>query len=281
MPLSISKIVILTLLVFLGAASVAQSSREAASPNWGREWTLFSNSQGDYETRKLTPLFGRRRAQSQPSFWGRPTMRSSWFNQVTGQDSGPSDAECNQSSYSAKNNTPSRVPDRIPFESLNADPVDSESWFGSYRNPQAGAFARAFSEAAKREAAECRETASHVRRRTGASQICGMNRSKGKCYAAVKDALVSAGLASTRLPGASAIQAHTQGHLSRLGFVNMIRSVNAQSAAEGCVFVYSGGNGHSHGHIEVKTDSGFCSDYCSARPLTSRHHRLEAVYCKM
>ena len=274
------------LLLFLSAFAYSTAAQEGGAPaggiDWNKEWFQFNNNQGVYAPRKVTPLFTRdangRFVRS--SVWGRNTSRTNWWNQSAGNPFGLGDADCNQSTFSTSYNTPPRVPDRIPLEvPANSDPVDTESWFGNYESPKGSALAQILADHAIKEAKECRRAASH--RQNAGEMICDANKSKGVCYAAVKDAILAAGIGTTRMEGGSAIDAHRKGYLAKLGFVNVIGSVTPQTAVEGCISVYSGGNGHNHGHIEVKTKVGFCSDYCGAEPLNSSRHRLEAVYCML
>lgn len=127
------------------------------------------------------------------------------------------------------------------------------------------------------EARECRRTSKSVRRRTGLKIRCG-NRSKGMCYQAVKNALVDSGMTKHYLPGNHAYEAHTKGHLKRAGFTNKIGSHNEFNAPVGCVLVYKGGRS---GHIETRTQGGYCSDFCSKSPIsTILRRQLVGVYCK-
>ncbi len=133
----------------------------------------------------------------------------------------------------------------------------------------------------------CRTPTQRVQKNTGKSRICGRNRSKGLCYAGVKDALLAAGITSTRLPGTYAIEAHSKGYLRRTGkfdqiLESQVRSQPAQAieqAPPGAILVYSGGP-DGYGHIEVKVNTGeqaqFCSDFCSRNPVRGR--QLVAIY---
>lgn len=114
-----------------------------------------------------------------------------------------------------------------------------------------------------------------------------LSRSTGYCYRYVKRALLSAGLVSKYLPGASAKGAGPE--LVKQGFVNLMKSSVASTirtpcdAPVGSVLVYDGG---LHGHIEIKSESGYVSDYLGANPRTGgcvgagRGRRLIGVYLK-
>lgn len=182
------------------------------------------------------------------------------------------DVTCDHDEFRRNYNTPSRVPDRMP--------IGEVAGLRTPTSPMArgGSGARRLAEAAMAEAAECRVTASHVRRRTGQARLCGPSQSKGKCYAAVKDALVRAGITRERLPGGSAYMAHANGYLRQAGMVNRVSEFNRDTAPEGCVLIYAGGS-HGHGHSEIRTARGYCSDYCSQNPLRSQNYRLTGVYC--
>lgn len=107
-------------------------------------------------------------------------------------------------------------------------------------------------------------------------------RAGGMCYRAVKHIMLAAGVTGNYPNGAYAIQAHTRGTLSNLGFTNKIGQMTPQSAPDGAILVYSGGP-QGKGHIEVasRTSSGkrlYCSDYCADRPPGNR--RLVGIYIK-
>jgi LysM repeat protein len=92
--------------------------------------------------------------------------------------------------------------------------------------------------------------------------------SQGLCYRYVKQALQQSGAVNTYLAGGSAIQAGPQ--LERQGYVNILNrpgfNINSPyDAPKGAVLVYSGGQ---HGHIEIRTDNGFASDYASRNART-------------
>ncbi|HEX8388508.1 MAG TPA: LysM peptidoglycan-binding domain-containing protein [Sphingomonas sp.] len=101
-------------------------------------------------------------------------------------------------------------------------------------------------------------------------------RSQGQCYAWVKDALLAGGATSRRLVGVPAKEAGRE--LEREGFVNVlgrpgfdIRS--PYDAPKGAVLVYADAPGATdrnriYGHIEIRTERGFASDYFSTRPRT-------------
>lgn len=91
-----------------------------------------------------------------------------------------------------------------------------------------------------------------------------------KCYKYVKTALLKSGLSTKYLPGAKAVQA--KGTLEKEGFVNVLNDPKIKDSLNsyndfptGTILVFSGGKA---GHIEVKTDSGFVSDFVNKRPRT-------------
>jgi LysM repeat protein len=118
----------------------------------------------------------------------------------------------------------------------------------------------------------------------------------GRCYAWVKTALQKSGAVSDYIPGVAAKDAGPA--LEQRGFVNLldrpgagIRS--AYDAPKGAVLVYGAAPGATdrnakYGHIEIRTDSGFASDYASANArtgaaangLTGRGRTLIGVYVK-
>ncbi len=138
---------------------------------------------------------------------------------------------------------------------------------------------------AETEAKKCRSPSSSVIRRLGLapeSKICG-NRSKGKCFEAVKWALKRAGLTDGYLKGGHAVEAHSKGYLEEEGFVNKIHRFDEFSAPKGAVLVYRDTKSkRGSGHIEIVTKKGqYCSDFCSAKPVSTRLPRkLVGVYVK-
>jgi hypothetical protein len=89
------------------------------------------------------------------------------------------------------------------------------------------------------------------------------------CLAGVKTALQIGGVVDRYLPGSAA-----QGSgptLERSGFVNLLKTdykdkiKSPYDAPLGSVIVYSGGR---YGHVEIKTDQGFISDYFSKNART-------------
>ncbi len=81
------------------------------------------------------------------------------------------------------------------------------------------------------------------------------------CWRYVKDALLAAGLVSSRPTSAWAKQAGDE-LCSKFGFVKLnIR--DPRKAPVGAVVVYGGADA---GHVELRTESGFVSDFVSATP---------------
>lgn len=144
------------------------------------------------------------------------------------------------------------------------------------------------SAAARHQALKPRVPATYLWRRLGRKPVGG-NRSKGKCYRAVKEALVQAGIVKGIWADESAVNAHRRGFLKRMGMKNVMSDVQnkygrnhitaALNAPAGSVLVYEGGS-HGHGHIEIKTDAKqYCSDFCSVNPVNHRNtRRLVAIY---
>jgi LysM repeat protein len=118
----------------------------------------------------------------------------------------------------------------------------------------------------------------------------------GRCYAWVKTALQKSGAVSDYIPGVAAKDAGPA--LEQRGFVNILNRPGAQirsayDAPKGAVLVYGAAPGATdrnakYGHIEIRTDSGFASDYASANArtgaaangLTGRGRTLIGVYVK-
>ena len=101
------------------------------------------------------------------------------------------------------------------------------------------------------------------------------------CARYVGAALVESGLAE-RYPERHAINYHEPFYdhgavLPNLGFENIIAdlSVENREFADpsqipiGAIIVYEGG---SYGHIEVKTDTGYISDFVAEQPLSQSNH---------
>jgi LysM repeat protein len=118
----------------------------------------------------------------------------------------------------------------------------------------------------------------------------------GRCYAWVKTALQKSGAVSDYIPGIAAKDAGPA--LEQRGFVNILNRPGAEirsayDAPKGAVLVYGAAPGATdrnakYGHIEIRTDSGFASDYASANArtgaaangLTGRGRTLIGVYVK-
>lgn len=142
--------------------------------------------------------------------------------------------------------------------------------------------------AARYQAVRPRVPARFLWNRRGSRAISG-NQSKGKCWAAVKDALLQAGIFKKR-PGTEAAR-NAGPDLKRAGMTNVISSMRSKiggnltdlawQAPVGSVLVYEGG-GHGYGHIEIKTaDKQYCSDFCQSRPvnaLSRNPRRLIGIY---
>jgi LysM repeat protein len=103
-----------------------------------------------------------------------------------------------------------------------------------------------------------------------------MPKSKAECYAWVKRALQDSGAVSRYLVGIPAKGAGPE--LVKEGYINVLGKpgYNIKSpydAPKGAVLVYGAAPGATdknakYGHIEIRTDSGFASDYKSARART-------------
>ncbi len=118
----------------------------------------------------------------------------------------------------------------------------------------------------------------------------------GRCYAWVKTALQQSGAVRDYLPGVAAKGAGPA--LEQRGFVNLLDRPGATirspyDAPKGAVLVYGAAPGATdrnakYGHIEIRTDRGFASDYASANArtggaangLTGRGRTLIGVYVK-
>lgn len=118
----------------------------------------------------------------------------------------------------------------------------------------------------------------------------------GRCYAWVKTALQQSGAVRDYLPGVAAKGAGPA--LEQRGFVNLLSQPGANirspyDAPTGAVLVYGAAPGATdrnakYGHIEIRTDNGFASDYASANArtgaaangLSGRGRTLIGVYVK-
>jgi len=82
------------------------------------------------------------------------------------------------------------------------------------------------------------------------------------CWRYVKNALIAAGVVSSRPSSAWAKQAGEE--LCRVyGFVKLPHVKRPQDAPVGAVVVYGGADA---GHVEIRTSSGFVSDFTSRTP---------------
>ena len=124
----------------------------------------------------------------------------------------------------------------------------------------------------------CTNTTANYRKPSYVSKRIGQENCRakpgGKCFAAVKAALIASGVTSEYLTGVSAKFAHTQGILTRAGF-KTVKNCSSTTAPIGAILVYSGGK---HGHIEVNTGKGFCSDFCKSQPI-DRYARRKLLAC--
>ena len=82
-----------------------------------------------------------------------------------------------------------------------------------------------------------------------------------RCWAYVKDALLAANLVQNRPVTAWARQAGTE--LSGNYGFKKLPTLNPYKAPVGAVIVYGGNDA---GHVELRTTSGFVSDFVSSRP---------------
>lgn len=82
------------------------------------------------------------------------------------------------------------------------------------------------------------------------------------CWRYVKNALIEAGVVSSRPNSAWAKQAGEE-LCRRYGFVRIPNVKNPTDAPVGAVLVYGG---EDAGHVEIRTESGFVSDFTSRTP---------------
>lgn len=94
-----------------------------------------------------------------------------------------------------------------------------------------------------------------------------------RCWMYVKDALLAAGAVTVRPTSNYACQAGAE-LMSRYGFVRLPIH-NPYGAPLGAVLVYSGGTA---GHVEIRTEDGFASDYHSHWAC---RYKLIGVYAKL
>lgn len=112
------------------------------------------------------------------------------------------------------------------------------------------------------------------------------------CYNGVKELLEKAGATSSRLVGEHAMYAGSS--LKSQGFLNLMDTdfkdqiKSPYDAPVGSVIVYKTTDGSRSGHIEVRTENGFVSDYFSERArtgssgvgLSSKGRKVIGVYIK-
>lgn len=97
--------------------------------------------------------------------------------------------------------------------------------------------------------------------------------SQWRCWQYVKDALLAAGAVASR-PGTSYACQAGEELTRRHGFVDTgIR--NPYRAPVGAVIVYGG---HGAGHVELRTEHGFASDYRS--PYRCKYSQVIGIYVK-
>jgi hypothetical protein len=101
----------------------------------------------------------------------------------------------------------------------------------------------------------------------------------GKCWQYVKHGLMEGGFADEYIASASALDAHTDGHLTNAGFTNRIGEYQTSgNAPAGAILIYewtdedSANNDGRHGHIEVKTPQGeYISDFSATSGIDTRN----------
>ncbi len=117
-------------------------------------------------------------------------------------------------------------------------------------------------------------------------------RGPGKCYTGVKAALAAAGLVPhKKIGGEAALSAKET--LKEFNFINLMEEphklsiTNPSQAPLGAILVYSSGKKCRNskikdcGHIEIRTDKGFISDFFSTEPITTDpRYKLVAVMVK-
>jgi hypothetical protein len=96
--------------------------------------------------------------------------------------------------------------------------------------------------------------------------------STSRCWGYVKDALLAAHIVPTRPVTEYAKQAG--GELTRSFGFQQIRETDPYKAPLGSVIVYGG---HGAGHVELRTEQGFVSDFVSLHPST---RPLIGIYVK-
>ena len=107
----------------------------------------------------------------------------------------------------------------------------------------------------------------------------------GKCWQYVKHGLIEGGFADEYIASASALDAHTDGHLTNAGFTNMIGEYQTSgNAPAGAILIYEWSDEDSpnkdgrHGHIEVKTPQGeYISDFSETRGIDVRNSERKLV----
>jgi hypothetical protein len=102
------------------------------------------------------------------------------------------------------------------------------------------------------------------------------NRSQGRCYRYVKQALQGSGAVTDYIPGRAAKEAGPE--LVRRGYVDILKDPDANihspyDAPAGSVLVYAPtadakDNNAQYGHIEIRTPNGFASDYYRPKART-------------
>jgi hypothetical protein len=98
-------------------------------------------------------------------------------------------------------------------------------------------------------------------------------RSRSQCWHYVKEALLSAGVVNSYPKTAYAIEAGRE--LVRDYGFRRLSIHDPYAAPVGAILVY--GTRRNGGHVEIRTEDGFASDYHSKRP---RYYPLVAVYAK-
>ena len=100
-------------------------------------------------------------------------------------------------------------------------------------------------------------------------------RSHGTCWRYVKNALLDAGVVDTRPTSGYAKQAGDE-LTSNFGF-KKIACMDPVKAPVGSVIVYAGRSGGAAGHVEIRTKTGYVSDFFTPNPC---RYPLIGIYVK-
>ncbi|MCB0406885.1 MAG: hypothetical protein KDD34_01700 [Bdellovibrionales bacterium] len=145
-------------------------------------------------------------------------------------------------------------------------------------------------EIATRVAEKCRVPAKYLQDRLGTQPRCGVTLFKGRCIQGVRETLQEAGMIPKDQNGkfyriGEDPEQSVRNHIleKQYGFTDVTKQFSSlEQLPVGAVLMYEGLESGSSGHAEIFTGTHFCSDFCSASPISKKtsKRRLIGIYVK-